>query len=143
VVEKTEAREALLTCLRDHLSVTDGVVAKATSQSPLRILRKWVADNKVSFVDLSKPLPKGHDHQTCPGYIYRADGRTWVAFSWNVVEQAVGGWTVKELKSELDRLGVIRRTGSSGKKSLRYAVKVNIGPKREYCCVIDASFFDS
>jgi hypothetical protein len=50
-----------------------------------------------------------------------------------------------ELKSEFDRLGVIRKTGSNkgGRKSRRYAVKVDTGPKREYCCVIDASFFDS
>jgi hypothetical protein len=152
VLEKETVQEALLTCLRDHLAFTDGTTT--ASLSPLEKLKAYVRENRSRFINLDKQeLPKEHDHKTCPGYIYHSKGRTWIAFPENIFEQAVGGWAVRKLKSELDDLGVIRKTGSKkrakkgsnedSKNSQRYAVKVGIAHNwREYCCVIDASFFD-
>lgn len=152
VLEKGPTQEALLTCLRDHLAFTDETIV--TALNPLERLKAYVRENRSRFIDLDKQeVPKEHDHKNCPGYIYRKKGRTWIALPESVVEQVVGGWAVRELKNDLDRLGVIRKTGSKkrgrkwsneGRNSRRYAVKIGIAHEwREYCCVIDASFFDS
>ena len=67
------------------------------------------------------------------------------ALRWRLVQQIIGGRkALKTLRRELNKLAVIRSTGSGkgGKKSLRYAVKVQIGPEREYLCSVDAKFFN-
>jgi hypothetical protein len=144
-LKKGGARKALLACLKDHLRFTDGVTASAVAESPAAKLKAWVQENRAKFVDLEKPLPKGHDPDSCSGYIYRAEGRTWFAFRWRLVERIIKGKAaLKALRRELDNLGVIKKTGGGkgSKKSLRYAVKVQIGPEREYLCSVDAKFFN-
>jgi hypothetical protein len=144
-LKKGSARKALLVCLKDHLRVTDGVTASVVADGPVARLKAWVQENRAKFVDLQKQLPKGHDPESSRGYIHRAEGRTWFGFRWRLVEQIIGGKkALKTLRHELNRLGVIRTTGSGkgGKKSLRYAVKVQIGPEREYLCSVDMKFFD-
>lgn len=70
VLNRNAAQEALLTCLRDHLAVTDGVVASGVASSPLQKLKAYVRENKSRLIDLDKQeLPEGHDHKSCPGYI--------------------------------------------------------------------------
>ena len=144
-LKKGSARKALLVCLKDHLLVTDGVAASFVAESPAAKLKAWVQENRAKFVDLEKPLPKGHDPDSCSGYIYHAEGRTWLGLRWRLVERIIKGKAaLKTLRRELNNLGVIRSTGSGkrGKKSLRYAVKVQIGPEREYLCSVDMRFFD-
>jgi hypothetical protein len=139
VLQKGRAREALLTCLRDHLSVTDGLIAKTVIQSPLDKLKAWVAGNKSSFVDLSKPLPEDHNHDTCLGYIYSEAGRSWYGLRASAVEIVVGGKAPltdpKQLLNEMDK---IKKNGG-GKDGARYSTKVKIGSQRLPLYSIDCS----
>ena len=106
-------RDALLVCLRDHLRVTDGATERIVASSPVALLKAYVHENRNKFFALNgKPLPKGHDRESCPGYVHEMAGRTWFVFPRLLVESIVGGpAAVAALRRQLDRLGVIRKPG--------------------------------
>lgn len=137
------AQHALLACLGDHLRVTDGVEARIVTKSPAAQLRAYVRKKRATFVELDgEPLPKGHDPASCPGYVYRAAGRTWFGFPSSLIEHIVGdAAALKTLRRELDTLGVIKKAGG-GKGGARYATKVQVGSERVYLYSVVATFFD-
>jgi hypothetical protein len=58
---------ALLACLADHLTVTDGAADRLVAHSPLSLLKTYVQKNRNNFVNLDgTPLPKGHPQQAAP-----------------------------------------------------------------------------
>jgi putative DNA primase/helicase len=140
---KNCAGEALLTCLRDHLRVTDGVTASVAAASPLALLKAYVQENRASFVELSdRPLPREHVHGTCPGYIYESGGKTWFGFSAALLERVLGGRGSRdELCRQLDRLGLVKKV-RAGKNETRYATRVQVGSAREYLLSFDSSAFN-
>jgi hypothetical protein len=137
------ARDALLVCLRDHLTVTAGATDRIVASSPVALLKAYVHENRNKFFALNgKPLPKGHDRESCPGYVHEMPGRTWFAFPRLLVESIVGGpAALAALRRQLDRLGVIRKT-RGGREGPRYVTKVSAGSERIYMLCVDRRFFD-
>jgi hypothetical protein len=140
---ENSAGRALLTCLGDHLRVTDGVMARVVVASPDALLKAYVKENRASFVTLNgAPLPRGHVHAACPGYVYEASGREWLGFRAPMVELVVGGRGARDaLCRQLDSQGLIRKS-SGGEDGARYATKVRVGEKREYLHSFASSLFD-
>jgi putative DNA primase/helicase len=137
------AGKALLACLRDHLRVTDGVTARVAAARPEALLKAYVLENRARFVTLGdRPLPRGHVHANCLGYVYESGGRTWYGFSAALLESVLGGRGGRdELCRQLDRLGLVRKV-RAGKGETRYATRVKIGSAREYLLSFDSSVFD-
>jgi putative DNA primase/helicase len=133
---------ALMKCLRDHLRVTGDAIARVAAASPDALLKAYVQQNRASFVELnSKPLPRGHVHAACPGYVHKAAGRTWFGFRAPMVERVLGGRGARDaLCRQLDRLGLIRKT-SGGRDGPRFVIKVKVGEEREYLQSFDPSLF--
>jgi hypothetical protein len=136
-------RDALLACLADHLTVTDGAADRLVARSPLGLLKTYVQKNRDNFAILDgTPLPKGHNHATCPGYAYQAAGRQWFGFPNAVVESVVGGrGPLSALCHQLDTSGLIKKAGG-GQAGDRFATKVMVGSKRVYLLSFDSSVFD-
>jgi putative DNA primase/helicase len=134
---------ALLTCLRDHLPVTASEIARVVAASPEALLKAYVQQHRASFVTLNgAPLPRGHVHAACPGYVYKAAGRTWFGFRAPMLEVVLGGRGARDaLCRQLDLRGLIRKT-TAGEDGPRYAIKVNIGKERESLQSFDSSVFD-
>ena len=142
-LSKGSARRALLTCLQDHLRVTDGATKRIVAHSPLSLLKTYVREHRDNFVNLDgNRLPKGHDPATCPGYVYEAAGREWFGFPNAIVERVVGGrGALAELRRQLDSSGLIKKAGG-GRDGDRFATKVKVGSKRVYLLSLDSSVFD-
>jgi putative DNA primase/helicase len=140
---KYSAGRALLTCLGDHLRVTGDAMARVAAARPDALLKAYVQQNRASFAELNgASLREGHDHATCPGYVYKTFGRTWFGFRAPMLEVVLGGRAaLSELCGQLDSWGLIRKVGG-GKDGGRYAIKVQVGEKREYLQSIDSSVFD-
>jgi hypothetical protein len=140
---KGGAGRALLTCLRDHLRVTASEIARVVAASPEALLKAYVQQNRASFVTLNRaPLPRGHVHAACPGYVYEASGRTWFGFRAPMLEVVVGGRGARDaLCRQLDLRGLVRKVGG-GKDGDRYATKVRVGEERKYLHCFDSSVFD-
>jgi hypothetical protein len=136
------AGRALLTCLGDHLRVTDGAMARVVAASPEALLRAYVKENRASFATLNgEPLPRGHVHAACPGYVYRASGREWFGFRAPMLEVVLGGRGARdELCRQLDSRGLIRKS-RGGEDGMRYATKVRVGEERKYLQSFDSSIF--
>jgi putative DNA primase/helicase len=137
------AGRALLACLRDHLRVTASEIARVAAASPEALLKAYVQQHRASFVTLNgAPLPRGHVHAACPGYVYKASGRTWFGFRAPMLEVVLGGRGARDaLCRQLDLRGLIRKT-TAGEDGPRYAIKVNIGAERESLQSFDSSLFD-
>jgi hypothetical protein len=142
-LSKGSASHALLTCLQDHLKVTDGATKQIVRHAPLSLLKAYVREHRDKFVNLDGTrLPKGHHPATCPGYVYEAAGREWFAFPSAIVEHVVGGrGALAELRHQLDCKGLIKKVGG-GEDGDRFVTKVNVGPKRVYLLSLDSSVFD-
>jgi hypothetical protein len=140
---ENSAGTALLTCLRDHLRVTDGEIAGIVAASPEALLKAYVQQHRASFVTLNgAPLPRGHVHAACPGYVYEASGREWFGFRAPVLEVVLGGRSARDaLCRQLDSKGLIRKS-RGGRNGPRFAIKVNIGKEREYLHSFASSLFD-
>jgi putative DNA primase/helicase len=140
---KGSAGSALLTLLRDHLRVTASEIARVVAASPEALLKAYVQQHRASFVTLNgAPLPRGHVHAACPGYIYEASGREWLGFTASLLERVLGGRSARDaLCRQLDSRGLIRKVGG-GEDGPRYATKVRVGGKREYLHCFDSSLFD-
>jgi hypothetical protein len=134
---------ALLTCLRDHLRVTASEIARVVAASPEALIKAYVRQNRANFVELNgAPLPRGHVHATCPGYVYKAAGRKWFGFRAPMLEVVLGGRGARDaLCRQLDLRGLIRKT-TAGEDGPRYAIKVNIGKERKSLLSFDSSLFD-
>ena len=66
-LSKGGVRDALLVCLRDHLNVTDGAADRIVASNPVALLKAYVHENRNKLFALNgKPLPKGHDRESCP-----------------------------------------------------------------------------
>jgi Domain of unknown function (DUF927) len=134
---------ALIRCLRDHLRVTDGAIARVVAASPEALLKAYVEENRANFVELNgEPLPRGHVHAACPGYVYQASGRTWFGFRAPMLEVVLGGRGARDaLCRQLDSQGLIRKVGG-GEDGPCYATKVKVGGKRRYLHSFDSGLFD-
>jgi hypothetical protein len=137
------ASNALLTCLPDHLRVTASEIARVVAASPEARLKAYVQQNRANFVELNgAPLPRGHVHAACPGYVFVASGRTWFGFRAPMLEVVLGGRGARdELCRQLDSQGLIRKS-RGGEDGMRYATKVRVGEKREYLHSFASSLFD-
>jgi hypothetical protein len=134
---------ALLTCLRDHLRVTASEIARVVDASPEALLKAYVQQNRANFVELNgAPLPRGHVHAACPGYVFVTSGREWFGFRAPMLEVVLGGRGARDaLCRQLDARGLIRKVGG-GEDGDRYATKVKVGEKREYLHCFASSLFD-
>jgi len=141
-LRENSAGTALLNCLGDHLRVTDGAMARVVAASPEALLRAYVKENRANFVELNgAPLPRGHVHAACPGYVYEASGREWFGFRAPMLEVVLGGRGARdELCRQLGSQGLIRKS-RGGEDGTRYATKVRVGEKREYLQSFDSSIF--
>ena len=133
---------ALSTCLRDHLRVTASEIARVVAASPEALLKAYAKENRASFVTLNgEPLPRGHVHAACPGYVYRASGREWFGFRAPMLEVVLGGRGARdELCRQLDSRGLVRKS-RGGEDGMRYATKVRVGEERKYLQSFDSSIF--
>jgi putative DNA primase/helicase len=114
---KRELSDALLQCEQAHVDHVARFVSAAPSVNrrlrpvdPLESLRQHVRQNRSKFADLRKGLiarNAGHDHDSCPGYIYRGPGGSVeLLFSNDCLLQLCGGFSrVKKLKDELNKHG--------------------------------------
>jgi len=136
-LRKGSASRALLACLQDHLRVTSAAEDQSTSQTPLAQLRGYIRKNRDAFVRLSGTTLPPQNLATCPGYLYEASGRSWLAFPHAVAEQIVGGrGSLSSLCHDLDSLGLIKKVGG-GQGGNRFATKLKVGSKRIYMLCID------
>ncbi len=142
-LRRGSAGNALIKCLRDHLRVTDGAIARVAAASPDALLKAYVQQHRTEFVLLDGGrLPRGHVHAACPGYVYEAAGREWFGFRAPTLEVVLGGRGARDaLCRQLDSQGLIRKTGG-GRDGSRFAIKVKVGEEREYLHSFASSLFD-
>ena len=126
---ENSAGRALLTCLGDHLRVTDGAIARVVVASPDALLKAYVQQHRDEFVVLDGgPLPRGHVHAACPGYVYKAFGRTWFGFRAPMLEVVLGGRGARdELCRQLNSQGLIRKA-SGGEEPNRHREAITSRP---------------
>lgn len=103
--------EAIMTCEAAHLAICAEGGRGDIEGSPLTALRRHVAANWKTFVDLREGLqdPREHDHQACSGYINRQrDGMLELLFTKRELERVCGGpAAVLLLRSEVRAEGII------------------------------------
>ena len=147
--------DALLKCERDHVGLVASKMRKAGSvaRSPgagalLDRLLIYIRDNQHRFVDLRRGAADDSRADANLGYTNEKDGQLEFLFTEGCFEQMAGGKAAAvELKRELDRRGLIDKTGA-GRQGTKLVVRrqLPVGPenksKRQSVVAIFQSILD-
>jgi hypothetical protein len=142
-IPKGFALQPLLSCLKDHLALTDPSRIEITTPTPLSLLKSYVHTNWAKLVLIDDARKSTKAPKTVPGYLYELAGRKWVGLDNSVVERIVGGRpALATLRRELNARGMLRKA-AGGKAGDRFVTKVRLGEARIYLFSVDTKLFEN